>query len=112
MKRLSLGLVALLAFSGSGLAQRPAPDAGAKKPADAPPIQPTAEELRQVQGKTDELGALVRQLEKKHVDPDLLADVAVYEKAGRWLIEFPDEFFTKDGIAHALTVLDLGLERA
>ncbi len=111
MNRLSLAFVGLMLVSGRGIAQRPAADAAAKKP-DPPPVQPTAEDLRKLQVKTDELGAMVRELGKKRVNDDLVADVAVYEKAGRWLIEFPDEFFTQDGINHAMAVLDTGLERA
>lgn len=81
---------------------------GQPRPA-APPIQPTSDDLRKLREKTDELGRLVQTLKP---DPDLVADVAVYEKAARWLLEFPEDFFTQDGIDHAMAVADTGLERA
>ena len=84
----------------------------AQRPQAPPPIKPTAEETQRIQAKTDELAALIRNLKSRHADADLLADVAVYEKAGRMLLEFPEDFFTQAGIDHTLAVLDTGLERA
>lgn len=55
---------------------------------------------------------MVRNLETHNASEDLTADVGGYAKAGRILLEFPEDFFTQDGINHALTVLDTGLERA
>lgn len=75
-------------------------------------MQPTADEKRQIQAKVDELDAMVRNLKARHLNADLTADVEVYAKAGRILLEFPEDFFTQDGINHSLTVLDIGLERA
>ncbi len=95
-----------------GPAQPPAPAARPQRPPLAPPIQPTAKDLQKIGAKHDELAAAVRGLRQQRPNEDLLADVEVYEKAGRWLLEFPDEFFTQDGITHALAVLDTGLERA
>ena len=54
----------------------------------------------------------MQDLKAKHADPDLTGDVEVYAKAGRILLEFPDQFFTQNGIDHALAVLDTGAERA
>jgi pimeloyl-ACP methyl ester carboxylesterase len=73
---------------------------------------PTAEEIHRIRSKVDELEAMVIGLKSKHADENLVADVEVYEKAGRWLLEFPENFFTQDGIDHALAALDTGLERA
>ena len=98
-------VLAALAFSATiVLAQAPRPP--------APPIVPKAEELAKLKAKTDELGALVRELAAKRGEDDLVTDVAVYEKAGRMLLEFPEHFGTQDGISHAIAVLDTGLERA
>ena len=80
--------------------------------AQQPSIKPTAEETRQIQSKTDELDALVQKQKAKHGNDDLVADVEVYVKAGRMLLEFPEDFFTQDGINHSLAVLDTGLEKA
>ncbi len=82
----------------------------AVRPPIPPPIQPTTEQLRQVQQKTDAIGAIVKQI--KTAAPDLVADVEVYEKAGRMLLEFPDEFGTAEGITRAISVLDEGLIRS
>lgn len=90
-------------------AQQPAPNAQ-KKGAGPPPIVPKAEELRQVQAKAGRIDAILRGL--RGVDEKLLADVEVYSKAGRFLIEFPTTFFTQEGIDQALAVLDRGIERA
>jgi hypothetical protein len=81
-------------------------------PPQQPSIKPTDEETRQIQSKTAELDALVHKLKAKRGNEDLVADVEVYAKAARMLLEFPEDFFTQDGIDHALAVLDTGLERA
>lgn len=81
--------------------------AGQPRP-QAPPYQATPEELAQVRAKTDELAGLLRGLHGSA----LYADVVIYEKAGRMLLEFPEDFFTQDGVKHALAVLDTGIERA
>lgn len=84
------------------------PKAGAAKL--QPPMVPKPEELQQIEGKVNELEALLKSLTTK--DAALVADVEVYAKAGRFLLEFPQTFFTQDGIDQSLTVLDQGLERA
>ncbi len=94
-------LVCVFALALTAAAQQPQPG-----------IRPTAEETRRMQAKVDEIEAAVRTLQSRGTDPDLVADVAVYAKAGRMLLEFPEDFFTQDGINHALTVLDTGIERA
>src|SRR5262245_45392239 len=74
MKQAWLGVLLMLAPVGPAVAQR-RPDAGAAKPAaEPPPIQPTGDELRQVQAKTDELAGLLRTLAGKKVNDDLYAD--------------------------------------
>lgn len=84
------------------------PKAGAAK--GQPSIVPKPEELQQIEGKVNELEALLKSLSTK--DAALVADVEVYAKAGRFLLEFPQTFFTQDGINQSITVLDQGLERA
>ena len=84
---------------------------GAQQP-PVPSIQPTAEETRRIQSKIDELDGMVRNLKARRADDDLLADIEIYAKAGRMLLEFPEDFFTQQGIDHTLTVLDTGMERA
>lgn len=80
--------------------------------APLPSIDPKPEEKRAIAEKTDAIARIVRELKARRVDPDLVADVEVYEKAGRMLLEFPEDFFTQAGIDHTLAALDTGLERA
>ena len=77
----------------------------------APPIQPKPEELAQVQSKSERIESLVKELRAKHADPDLIGDVEVYAKAGRFLVEFPELFGTQAAIDHSMIVLDQGIAR-
>ena len=87
----------------------PAP-AKVAPPKGQPPIVPKPEELWLIDSKVTELEGLLRGLTTK--DAALVADVEVYAKAGRFLLEFPQTFFTQDGINQAIAVLDQGLVRA
>ena len=80
--------------------------------APQPPVVPKPDELRLVESKTREIEDMVAALKAKRANPDLVADVEVYGKAGRILLEFPEQFFTQNGIDHSLAVLDAGIERA
>ena len=110
---LSVGF-ALLPLTAQQFAapQPPAQGRGRGGRGFAPPIQPKPEEIAQVKAKTEQIESLVRELKSKYADPDLTGDVEVYGKAGRMLLEFPDQFFTQNGIDHALDVLDQGIARA
>ena len=91
------------------LAQPPQQKAGR---AQAPPFEPSDEQKKQVLAKVEELEGLVRALRSRSPKSDLVADVEVYAKAGRMLVEFPEDYFTVEGFNHTLTVLATGLERA
>ena len=95
------------------MAQQPAaaPPAG-RGGRGAPPIQPKAEELAQIRAKSEEIEAIVKQLKAKHADTDLVGDVEVFAKAGRYLLDYPELFGTQNAIDHSLVVLDLGIARA
>ena len=73
------------------------------------PIQPKPEDLAQIQLKTEQLEQLLASV---HADRTSLTDVAVYAKAGRFLLEFPELMTTQPQIDHSLIVLDQGMERA
>jgi hypothetical protein len=105
-------LLAVFAF-GFAFAQQPpaAPGRGGRGPA-APPPQLTAGQKGQYQSKVDELDSFVKEFHAKRVDADLIADVEIYSKAGKWLLEFPQGFSTAQNIPVFLAVLDQGLERA
>src|SRR5215469_8667037 len=75
------------------------------------PFQPKPEDIQQIQIKTAEIEDMVKGLKAK-ADPDLVADVEVYGKAGRMLLEFSVQVTNQNGINHALAVLDTGIERA
>lgn len=54
----------------------------------------------------------VRALKARRGEEDLVADVEVYEKAGKWLLEFPEDFTNVQDVTYTLAVLDRGMERA
>ncbi len=83
-----------------------------KKAAPPPPIVPKAEELAQLRAKVDSLDAALRALAAKKPNADHLTDVEVYAKAGHFLLEFPQTFFTQDGITQSYAVVEEGLARA
>ncbi len=105
-------IVFSLAISFCLSAQPAPPKPAAAKPPPAPPIKPKPEELKQVLDKTDELSVLVASLRVRKVSAELLADVDIYQKAGRILLEIPEDFGTQAGIDNTLSVLDVGLQRA
>jgi hypothetical protein len=78
----------------------------------APPIQPKAEELAQIREKSEQIESIVKELKAKHADHDLVGDVEVFAKAGRFLLEYPELFGTQNAIDHSLVVLDQGIARA
>src|SRR3954451_9680893 len=107
MKTLALISLAL----ASAVAQQPPAGRGGRCPA-APPPELSAEQKAQYRSKIDKIDALVKQFRAKKVNSDLIADVDIYAKAGKWLLEFPQGFGNAQGITTYLVVLDQGLERA
>src|SRR3954452_21965771 len=77
--------------------------------AQQPSIKPTPDEIGQIDSRVKEIDRILAHVK---ADRDLTADVEVYSKAGKMLLEFPEDFFTQDGINHAIAVLDTGVERA
>lgn len=104
MRTILLVLIAL----ASAVAQQ---GRGGRGPATPPP-QLTAEQKGQYQSKIDEIEVFLTQFRAKKVDSDLIADVEIYSKAGKWLLEFPQGFANAQNISTFLGVLDQGLERA
>ncbi len=92
-------------------AQQSAPPARqGRGPARA--VQPKAEELAAIKTKSEQIEAIVKELQAKRANPDLVGDVAVYAKAGRFLLEFPELMGTHNAIDHSMIVFDQGMERA
>src|SRR5258708_36353167 len=73
---------------------------------------PSAEQMRQIQGKVSALSARVKGLAARQVDAALLADVDVYRKAAEWILRYPEEFYSKAYTANTIAALDKGLARA
>jgi pimeloyl-ACP methyl ester carboxylesterase len=76
------------------------------------PITAKPEELAKIKEKTEQLESLVKDLKAKGAKADLVDDVEIYAHAGRMLIEYPNMFTNQAAIAHAMTTLDQGIERA
>ena len=93
-------IVCLAAFAAMVAAQQPKQPPG--------PYVPKPEEIRQIAGKSDELRALLSKLERN----PLYADVAVYQKAGEFILRHPEEFANAGYVRDTLMVLDHGIARA
>ena len=78
----------------------------------APTIQLSPGDSTAIRSKVEQIDAAVRAARSKHVSEDLIADVDVYAKAGKWVLEFPEDLFVADDVKHTLAVLDTGIERA
>ncbi|MDX2037110.1 MAG: PHB depolymerase family esterase [Isosphaeraceae bacterium] len=104
-RRLALvrSLAVLASFASAALAQAPKFEPPAK-------VEPTKAELESIRGKVQALEAAIRPLEGKVHDDDW-ASVAVFHKAGVWILRHR-EFFTKNDAGMALRVLDEGLARS
>ncbi len=64
----------------------------------APPYAPSDAEIQQIRAKIDAIHS---------TDPD----VAIYRKAGEWILRHPEEFYTKAYFTNTLAVLDIGIAR-
>ena len=76
-----------------------------------PAFEAKPEELAQIGAKSQQIEQLVAQAKARHADPDLVGDVEVFAKAGRFLQEFPELINNQNAVDHAMTVLDRGIER-
>src|SRR5512134_1040816 len=99
-----LGVLAAVALPVISLvAQQPPPVApggvagrGGGRGQAPPRHQMTAQDRQAIQAKLDELDPLVRALKAKRGEDDLMADVEIHAKAGRWLLEFPMDVTVQD----------------
>lgn len=99
-----------LALCLCALGQQPPAGRGGRGPATPPP-ELSPDQKSAYQAKIDQLDAMVRDFRAKKINPDLIADVDIYAKAGKWLLEFPQGFANAQNIGVFLTVLDQGIER-
>jgi pimeloyl-ACP methyl ester carboxylesterase len=72
------------------------------------PYTPTAEEKGRIEARSAELGAWLNKLEQNA----LYADVAIYRKAGEFILRHPEEFANAGYVKDTLAVLDQGIARA
>src|SRR5215469_16193495 len=107
MRKVGISVTALLVV----VAAFASPQAPKKGPQQTP-FQAKLEDLQQIRAKIEQLEAAVKALKAKGPDADLMADVEVYAKAGRILLEFPELVANQNAINHAIAVLDAGIERA
>jgi hypothetical protein len=77
-----------------------------------PAFEPRPLDLASLGTRSQDIEVLVERAKANHADPDLVGDVEVYAKAGRYLLEFPEFLVNQKAVDHALTVLDRGIERA
>ena len=71
------------------------------------PYTPTAGEKSQIEAKSTELGGLLKNLEQNPLYPD----VAIYRKAGEFILRHPEEFANAGYVKDTLAVLDKGIAR-
>ncbi len=76
-----------------------------------PPVVLTPLQRQQLDSGVAELDRILGQLAAKRADAALVADVAIFHKAGRMLQENPDEFFVPEDVPKHLAVLEQGLSR-
>lgn len=74
----------------------------------AEPYTPSDEERHAIEAKTAELGVLLNKLERN----PLYADVAVYRKAGEFILKHSEEFAAAAYVKDTLAALDKGIARA
>lgn len=82
-----------------------------RTPPPLPTVELTREQKQHFEAKLTELAAVVSKLKAANAQQDLVADVEIFLKAGQWLRDYPEEFFTVDDVANALAVLDQGVVR-
>lgn len=75
-------------------------------------FQAAPDDIATIRSKVQKIDGIVSALRGSHTDEDLIADVDVYAKAGKWVLEFPEDFFVADDVKHTLAVLDQGIARA
>ena len=114
---LSAAILCLLPLSaqppagGSGRGGRGGSGGGSGRGGRGPAVELTADQKSQYQARVDELDSIVKALRAGKTNPDLLADVDIFAKAGKWLLEFPADFANAQAVTNYLAVLDQGIER-
>lgn len=115
---LAAAFLLLAPVTAQQTAQQPAPPAVSAPPAGAraggrgPAFAAKPEELAALTSKAQQIEGIVTALQAKRADATLVADVEVYAKTGRILVEFPELMNAQAAVDRAMTVLDAGIDRA
>ena len=114
LKRIgSLVLVVLPALTVLPLLAQQQPAAGRGGRGQAPPAYVLTDQDRAaLRGKLDQLDPIVSALKAKRGEDDLVADVEIHAKGGRWMLEFPEDVAVQEDVTFALKMIDRGIERA
>ena len=110
-------VIPLLAICGFTILLAATPQADAQKKKEKgkfdPPesLQPTPDQLKQIEAKTAQLAAKIAELRKDKKTHELLPDVEIYLRGARNIVRFK-EFFSKDSVKWTLAALATGLLRA
>jgi pimeloyl-ACP methyl ester carboxylesterase len=93
------------------LAQQPPAGPGGR--GQGPPAYTLTDQDRAaLRSKLNQLDPLIAALKAKRGEDDLLADVEIHAKGGRWMLEFPQDVAVQEDVAFALKMIDRGIERA
>ena len=88
---LVLALVALISQPGAAQLAQPSPTpggCGGRGGGTPPPIQAKPEELAKIKEKTGQIDALVKDLNAKRANPELVGDIEIHAHAGKMLLEY------------------------
>ena len=73
---------------------------------------PTDDQRTQIDAKLADLTKRIDGLVAKKTDPQLLADITIYQKAAQFILRYPEEFSSADYAPNTISVLDAGIARA
>ena len=93
----------VIALPSLGWGQRPV--------APLPPVVLTPVQRQQLDSSVATLDRILGELGAKGADASLVADVAIFHKAGRALQENPDEFFVPEDVPKHLAMIEQGVTR-
>ena len=76
------------------------------------PFPPDETQRVEIAAKSAQLAERISALANRGVEPAVLADVAIYQKAAEWITRYPEEFYRDNYAAYTIQVLNTGLARA
>lgn len=76
------------------------------------PFPPNGEQRAEIESKSALLAERITALASRGVEPAVLADVAIYQKAAEWIMRYPEEFYRANYVEYTIESLNRGLARA